>query len=234
MQAAKKSNETLNISREKLVSLVSQMFGGASGNPNPDEPLPHGPWDPLIRKVLGQMQVFKPHPEPWRSVFEPDPSPWRTESNLHRAILEFFAARNPEIWDVIGGGQMFSKAAAELNPQPLPPRAAFFAAFAQEVIDRASLMQEIADAMNQTGEERGIIIVSSYLNGFVDDLCPEPPKIKIPPKPKFDTDDRLSGLELIVTGAVFEQNAAAAANEGLRQELRNAGAKLIETGIARM
>ncbi len=113
MQAAQTNNETLNISREKLVLLVSQMFGGASGYPNPDEPLPHGPWDPLIRKVSGQMQFFRPHPEPWRSLFEPDPSPWRAESNLHRAILEFFAARNPEIWDVIGGGQMFSKAAAE-------------------------------------------------------------------------------------------------------------------------
>ncbi|MCY7346196.1 MAG: hypothetical protein LH614_08220 [Pyrinomonadaceae bacterium] len=125
-------------------------------------------------------------------------------------------------------------AAAELNPQPLPPRAAFLAAFAQEVIDRAALMQEIADAMNQTGEERGIIIVSGYLSRFVDDLCPKPIKIKIPPKPKSDTDDRLSGLELIITGAVFEQKAALAANQDLRRELRNAGAKLMETGIARM
>ena len=224
MQAAQTNKETLNISREKLVSFVSQMFGGESGNPNPDEPHKPGPWDPIIRKVNARMNVFGPRPEPWLAEF-----------NKHRAILEFFAARNPAIWDAIGGGgQMYSQAAAELNPQPLPPRAAFLAAFAQEVIDRVSLMQEIADAMNETGEQRGIIIVSGYLNRLVDDLCPEPIKIKIPPKPKFDADDRLSGLELIVTGAVFEQNAATAFNEGLRQELRNAGAKLIETGIARI
>jgi len=232
MQATQTTNETLNIPREKLVSLVSQMFGGASGNPNPDEPHKPGPWDPIIRKVFAQMNAFGPHPEPW--AFGPRPEPWRSEFNLHRAILEFFAARHPEIYDVIGGGQIYGRAAAELNPQPLPPRAAFFAAFAQEVIDRASLMQEIADAMNQTGEERGIIIVSGYLSRFVDDLCPEPIKIKIPPKPKFGADDRLSGLELIVTGAVFGQNAAAVANEGLRRELSGAGAKLIETGIARL
>ncbi|MCY7375205.1 MAG: hypothetical protein LH472_04450 [Pyrinomonadaceae bacterium] len=232
MQTTQTTDETLNISREKLVSLVSQMFGGASGNPNPDEPHQPGPWDPIIRKVSNRF--FGPFPEPWRMIFGNHSETRHSELGVNRVILKLLAALRPEIFDVIGGGHHFSRAAAELNPQPLPPRAAFLAAFAQEVIDRAALMQEIADAMNQAGEERGIIIVSGYLSRFVDDLCPEPIKIKIPPKPKSDTDDRLSGLELIITGAVFEQNAALAANQDLRRELSNAGAKLMETGIARM
>jgi hypothetical protein len=96
-------------------------------------------------------------------------------------------------------------------------------------------MQEIADALPQQGEQHGIIIVSGYLGRFVDDLCPEPIKIKIPgPKPKRNEIDRLSALELLTASAVFEQNASSVASEGLRQELTNAGAKLFDTGIARM
>ncbi len=89
--------------------------------------------------------------------------------------------------------------------------------------------------MNQTGERQGIIIVGGRLSDLVDELCGNNFKIKIPiPRPKHDTDEMLSGLELLAAGAVFEQNAAITANEGLLQEFRNAGTKLIETGIARM
>jgi hypothetical protein len=238
MQTEEKTDATLNISREKFVSFVSQMFGGSSGYEDPDHPLKPGPWDPVIRKALERIQIFfGPRPEPWRSVFGPDPIPWRSEFNVNRAIFELIAARDPRIWDVIGGGHNYSKAAAELNPQPLPPRAilAFAAAFAQEAVDRMVLMQEIADAMPRQGEQQGIIIVSGRLALLVDELCGNNFKIKIPiPRPKHDTDDKLSGLELIVMGAVFEQKASTVTSEGLQQELSNVGAKLIETGIARM
>ncbi|MEO8072327.1 MAG: hypothetical protein ABI686_03680 [Acidobacteriota bacterium] len=230
MQTEQTTGETLNISPEKLATLVSHIFGGTGENPNPDEPLKPGPWDPVIRKVA--KEVFGPSPEPWRVIFGPQPEPWRTEFNLHRLILGIIAARHPEIYDVIGGGR-FNLAA--LNPQPLPPRTAFVAAFTEEVIDRVLLMQEVADAINQTGEQQGIIIVGGRLSLLVDELCGNNFKIKIPiPHPKHETDDRLSGLELIVAGAICEQNAATVANESLRQELRNAGAKLLETGISRL
>lgn len=219
MQKEQTNGETIHISREKLVSLVSQAFGGTSGNPNPDQPLKPGPWDPVIRKVA--RQVFGPRPEPWRSEFV-----------LNRLILGIIADRHPEIYDVIGGGR-FDLAA--LNPQPLPPRAAFVVAFTEEVIDRILLMQDVADAMNQTGEQQGIIIVSGRLSLLVDELCGNNFKIKIPiPHPKHETDDRLPGLELIMAGAVCGQISAKVANEGLQQEFKNAAAKLIETGIARI
>ena len=230
MQTEQTTGETLNISREKLAAFVSRTFGGTNDNPNPDEPLKPGPWDPIIRKVA--KKVFGPHPEPWHLIFGPQPEPWRSEFNANRIILGIIAARHPEIYDAIGGGR-FDFAA--LNPQPLPPRAAFVAAVSEEVIDRALLMQEVADALNQTGEQQGIIIVGGRLSLFVDELCGNNFKVKIPfPKPKRGEDELLSGVELLAAGAVFEQNAATVAHEGLRQELRNAGAKLIETGIARM
>ena len=151
---------------------------------------------------------------------------------MNRIILASLAARHPEISDVIGGGRF---AQAELNPQPLPPRAAFVVAFTEEAIDRALLMQEVANAMNQTGEQQGIIIVGGRLSLLVDELCGNNFKVRIPlPRPKRDEDELLSGIELLAAGAVFEQTAATVAHEGLRQELRNAGAKLIENGLARI
>jgi len=239
--ATQRASETLNIPREKLASFVTHAFGGATvGREDDEHPLPPGPWDPIIRKVA--KRVLGPHPEPWRLVFGPQPEPWRldfghpvpwnSEVSTNRLILGIIAARHPEIFDVIGGGRLNSVA---LNPQPLPPRAAFLAAFAEEVIDRSLLMQEVADALNQTGEQQGIIIVGGRLTLLVDELCGNNFKVRIPfPKPKRDEDEFLSGLELLTVGAVFEENAATVAHEGLRQELRNAGARLIETGIARM
>jgi hypothetical protein len=225
------TGDTVQISREHLVSLIGHIFGGMGvGREDDEHPLPPGPWDPVIRKV--SKRVFGPRPEPWHEVFGPRPEPWHSDFDLRRLVLGVIAARHPEIFDVIGGDR-FSKVA--LNPQPLPPRAAFLVAFTEEVIDRVLLMQEVADTINQTGERQGIIIVGGKLSLLVDELCGNNFKIRIPiPRPKHDTDDRLSGMELIVAGAVFEQNAATVAHEGLRQELRNAGAKLIETGIARM
>ena len=213
------NGETIHLSREKLVSLVSQAFGRSFENPNPDEPSKPGPWDPVIRKVA-------------RQVFGPSPEPWRSEFNVDRLILGIIAARHPAIYDVICGGR-FDWAA--LNPQPLPPQVAFVVAFTEEVIDRLLLMQDLADAINQTGEQQGIIIVSGRLSLLVDELCGNNFKIKIPiPHPKHETDDRLSGLELMMAGLVCEQASVTIANERLQQELRNAAGKLIETGIDRI
>lgn len=222
--------ETIQISREKLISFVSHTFSGTNGGREDDEhPLPPGPWDPIIRKVAGRLG--KPTPEPWRDALGAG-MPWRTEFTASQILLGLIAGRRPEIFDAIGEGR-FDIAA--LNPQPLPPRAAFLAAFAEEVIDRALLMQEIADAMSHQGDERGIIIVSGKLQLLVDELCGNNFKVKIPlPKPKRDESELLSGLELLTVSAVFQQNAAMVAHEGVRQELKNAGARLAEAGIARM
>jgi hypothetical protein len=230
MQAVMTTGEALNISREKLSAFVSQMFGGVSvGREDDEHPLPPGPWDPVIRKVA--KRVFGPHPEPWQLAFS-YPVPWRSLLEVNRIILASLAARHPEIHDVIDGGRFVQ---TELNPQPLPPRAAFVAAFTEEVIDRALLMHEVAAATNQTGEQQGIIIVGGRLSLLVDELCGNNFKIRIPlPRPKRDEDELLSGIDLLAAGAVIEQTAATIAHEGLRRELRNAGAKLIENGLARI
>jgi len=231
MQAVKTTGETLNISREKLATLVGNMFGGVSvGREDDEHPLPPGPWDPVIRKVA--KEIFGPQPEPWRLALGPQPEPWRTEFNLGRIILGAIAARHPQIYDVIGGGR-FDFAA--LNPQPLPPRAAFLIAVTEQVIERALMMQELADGLNQTGDQQGIIIGGGRLSAFVDgvdELCPRISR-KFPKRKGID-EIRFSSLELIAAGAVFEQNAASIVNENLQQELRSAGARLIEMGLERL
>jgi hypothetical protein len=228
MQQAVSNDEILNIPREKLVLLFGHLFGGGNGNPNPDEPIKPGPWDPVIRKV--SRYFFGPSPEPWQSFGHPVPS--RSEFNMERLISAFIAARHPEIYEIIGGGR-FNR--AELNPQPLPPKAAFIVAFTEEAMDRILLMQEVADALNQTGERQGIIIVGGKLASLVDELCGNNFKIKIPvPHPKHESDNRLSGLELITAGAVFEQISTTVANKELQEEMRNAAGKLIVTGISRI
>jgi len=56
------------ISRDKFVGFVRELLGaGVSGYPDPDNPQPPGPWDPVIRKALGRIEaVLGPHPEPWK------------------------------------------------------------------------------------------------------------------------------------------------------------------------
>jgi hypothetical protein len=51
--------ELSSVSRDKLVSLISVLIGGM---PDPDDPPPPGPWDPIIHRALKQL----PHPDPWR------------------------------------------------------------------------------------------------------------------------------------------------------------------------
>lgn len=212
------TGETLNISREKLVSIISQAFGGQDF-PNPDDPPSPGPWDPYIHRALAglrdklERQRLFPHEEAWRTLL----------------TLGVFKGRE-EIFDAL-----IPHSLAELNPQPLPPRAKLLIDITQQVVDRALLIQETADAMNQTGEQQSIIIVGGKVNRFVDEideLCPRIPRHF--PKPKGGNSERFSAVELLAAGAVFEQNAAASANEDVRRELSNAGAKLVEMGIARM
>jgi hypothetical protein len=201
MEAQKPSYE-LPISGRKLVELVSQMTGGTSGNPDPDNPTPAGPWDPYIRKALIRMGLISgPVPDPWETVFGPSPQPW-------------------------------SRVA--LNPQPLPPRVALAALIAQEVVDRASLVQEIADALGSAEQSQGTIgggLVSRFIDDCGNDLLWR--KRPFPP-PKGDADNLLTVLELVVMGMQFEQNAFATTNEQLQQEFRSAGARLAEMGRARL
>ncbi|MGH6842279.1 MAG: hypothetical protein ACREDV_09360 [Methylocella sp.] len=188
-----------SISQQALVSLIGQVI---SGNPNPDDSSPPGPWGPVIRKALQQvLWRFGPGPEPWLQ-FGPRPEPW---------------------------------VQVALNPQPLPPRTLFFAAIAQEVIERASLIRETADALTSQGERQGIIIVGGYVSKFADEWCGNG-RLKWPfpgPRPHWFPEER-GGVDLIVTGVQFQRAASETFDGQLSQTFADAGAKIVQAGVAKL
>lgn len=214
MQTAPPNGETLNVSREKLLSFVSQIFG-ASGNPNPDDPHEPGPYDPVIRAALESINIFSPHSAIWKLIFE------------------FIVASHPEISDAV---IVHRFGAVALNPQPLPPRVAFVKALAQALINRAGLMQEIADAARREGEQSIIINVGGYVSRFVDDHCGTDAKLKYPfpgPRPRWFPAE-LAGIDLVVMAAQFEQAARETFSRDLRDSFAGAAVRLAETGFSRI
>jgi hypothetical protein len=143
------------------------------------------------------------------------PVPWRAQTA--------FGPR-PEPWVQVA-----------LNPQPLPPRTLFFAAIAQEVIERASLIQETADALTSQGERQGIIIVGGYVSRFADDfeLCPRIPWPFPGPRPHWFP-EAPDGGDLIVTGVQFARAASETFDGQLRQTFADAGAKLVHAGVTKL
>jgi hypothetical protein len=217
MNVEQTEKQSLHISPEKLLAFVEAMIGQNRGREDDDHPLPPGPWDPIIRMALERVYVFGPQPQPWI------------------VALANFLAKHPEIYDAIGGGHRFGEE-VELNPQPLPPRFAFMMAVAQAVTSRAELLQEIADATTSEGEQRGIIIVSGYIDRFADDFCNPGFKLKYPfprPRPHWFTPE-LDGMDLVVMAAQFRQASKEAYSPDLCRNLADASVKFVEVGLSKM
>jgi hypothetical protein len=174
--------------------MVTEFVTGAY--PDPENPQPPGPWDPVIRRALTRLRdSMGPNPQPWR-VFGPTPDPWRV-----------------------------------FGPTPNPWRLAAILV-AEEVVDYASRLQDFADL---TGHSESP--APSYLSRFVDDieLCPPYWKWPFPPpQPPKRGETLFDPVDLVTMGVVFEHLADTIANERLRNEIKGAGAKLIEKGTAKM
>lgn len=253
-EKADQKQRSSRFNQDQLFAVVSAMMDGNGEHGNDEQPLPPGPWDPVIRLALEQGTVFgnrdpwtwgqgvpwRPgYPVPWlgsgsppwrtiESVFGPHPEPWKI-------AFGSLVARFPAIWDLIGGGPNLGAEVA-LNPQPLPPRFAFLVAVARTVISRAELLQEIADATRREGEQQGIIIVSGYLARFVDDICGNDFRFRWPlrwPRPNWFAKE-VGGIDLVVIATQFDQAVRETANQEFRQHLADACAKLAETGLSKM
>lgn len=240
----KPENTTLQISRDKLFELVTPTFsgagGGGSGQPNPDEPLKPGPWDPVIRVALKDVVRFGPSPDPWR--LGPDPIPWRfgpqpdpwLGSAISSGLIGLIARRFPAVWDIIGGLRPGDLVA--LNPQPLPPRERFVTALADALVGRAEQLAEVAGALGDPGEERGIIIVSGYVNRLVDDWCGTGyrPRWPFPGPPPWWFSQEVSARDILVLGAGLHQASRAAFDPTIGRSLGDAADKLAQVGVERM
>jgi hypothetical protein len=216
------------------------MIGGGAGREDDEHPLPPGPWDPVIRVALEQISFFGPSPERritgserWHSrTAEPVVNPMSDPRNV---VFQSIFRKHPEIFDAIGGGHSFGDEVA-LNPQPLPPRAAFLIAVAQAVIRRAELLQEIAGATSQDGSQQGIIIVGGYTSRFSDEWCGTGFKLRWPfpgPRPHWFP-HKLNAIDLIVVATQFEQAAKETFSQKLRQHLVKTSGKFTEVGMSRL
>lgn len=218
---------TKSIDREKLFSLftTASFSSGGSEQPNPDEPHKPGPWDPVIRVALRDMG-HGPLRLPIGNWSATMPSP---------SLFELIARRFPQIWDVIGGGGRFDEVA--LNPQPLPPVETFIAALGEAVIARLEILGEVVrgtSGTNQTGE-RGIIIVSGFVNRLVDDWCGTGfrPHWPFPgPQPRWFP-NKVTPRDTLVLAARFHQGSSEAWDPTVSRALADAANKLADAALSR-
>lgn len=233
---------SLRIDREKLFALLNPVFSSGGGSrPNPDEPNKPGPWDPVIRTALKDLSVTGPGPQPWREG--PDPIPWRdgarpdpwTSSLLASGLLAIIARRFPQVWDVIGGGLSPADLAA-LNPQPLPPRERFVRAAGEALVARTEQIAEVDRAFGDGSEERGIIIVSGYINRLVDDWCGTGyrPRWPFPGPPPWWFQQEVGGRDIVVLGATLHEASRQAFDPVVRRALDDAAGKLAQVGLQRL
>jgi hypothetical protein len=162
---------------------------------------------------------------------DPNPGPpWPWSHIINKAIERVVTSLSTH-------SSLLSRVA--LNPQPLPPKAQFAMVLAEEVIERAAMMYQMADAFNDSGQERGIIIVGGFLNRFVDDICPTPPVIRFPHvgwpfPPDPDPHPEWSGLELAIIGTQFLNEARSLRQTAVQSVFHQAGEKLLQVALSRM
>jgi hypothetical protein len=101
------------------------------------------------------------------------------------------------------------------------------------VIDRANLVQQVADALAANRQQHAIIIIGGSSQRFSDGCGTGRIRQHFPPPRRHD-DARLSPFQLVLIAAQFQESANETTNEGLRQEFINAADRLLETGMGRL
>jgi len=59
---------SMHVTPEKLLTLVREMIGWDAGREGDEQPLPSGPWDPVIRIALERIGLLGPRPDPWKDL----------------------------------------------------------------------------------------------------------------------------------------------------------------------
>ena len=149
-------------------------------------------------------------------------------------LLRILARSNPAIWDIIDPRDPIFRVgardrAAELNPQPLPPRAKL--RFVAE--DTAVAVAQAIIAADLSGQDS-----AGLLQTITDELCPRPLKFPWPrkwPRPLEevidDVDPRVVASVQTQFGIVFESYAQGIADERLSAVFGEAADRLVITAL---
>lgn len=223
------THSEFTVSDSVLVTLISQLI---DGYPDPEDPNPPGPWDPVIRRVLHRTRwTTGPHPEPWGGG-GPGPQPW---SVFEQQPWGAFGPQ-PDPWRMAVA--LLSRLDwSALNPQPLPPRIALVAELAHEMIDRTSLVYDLAGAFGEEAQAHAQEVADTRLAQFIDDCgngrIPLPVPAPWPPRGN-GTPTSMRAVELVVMGVQFVHAARAQTIERLRHGFDGAGARLLEMGLTQV
>lgn len=210
--------DNYQLDRQKLVTIVSGLLGA---NPDPDNPPPHGPWDPYIHKaaVRTSLGFTNAHPGEEDPHYPPRP-PF--------SLSEFI-----NVWNVLYRYELTTPYAnVYLNPQPLPPGIAFARSLAREIIDQAGVISDISGTNGK--ESNGS--AAAFVLRFTEDLCPIPAKVPFPPgkKPVPGPGPQPWGaVELAAVAVEFQQAALHADRQEIKDALIEAGDRILDAAIDR-
>ena len=238
MNTEQTEQQSLHISQERILAFVRAMISGNRGREDDEHPLPHGPWDPVIRLALERIYLDGPRPHPWKSR-ESGLGQELLRSGtgvLEKLCLESISRKAPgnfrrHWWR---GVLPVQKSRSIRNHSRLG--LLFMVSIAQAVISRAELIQEIERFRQARRRQHDIIIVGGYISRFAEEFCGNGFRLKYPypgPRPNWFTDE-LDGIDLLVIAVQFDQAAKETYSEDLRQNLAEASGKFTKSALARM
>jgi hypothetical protein len=195
-------NSHFTISKTAFVSFVSEFI---HGYPDPDNPPPPGPWDPVIHQALVKM----------RARFGPQPQPWRAGSVAGRMDSLDWVLLNPQ---PLPPRLVY---AAALSEQVIDSANSYF--------DMAEAMpSEVQGQLQEFAVNRLHTFMDDCGNGRIPKWpFPWPPRDEAPSDP-------LGPVEMMVIGVTFFSAGRSLANEQLRSVLQDIGSRLIDMAAGQM
>lgn len=204
------SEDSIALSRKQFTRLVGKL-AGLNGYPDPDNPLPPGPWDPVIRDILqGHINLAQAGPQP---------QPWRYMEQVWLSWQQVMLNPQPlpplENWAVMAATAIVKDIQQTADKMPLLPEE--FQLRAVEGI-QAKLAQLVDDWCG-TGWPR---------------RWPIPIPFPLPPEPEPDPREiNVTPLDLIIMGVVFDQLSGTVV-DSLQGALQETAVAFQDAGLERM
>lgn len=247
---------------ERGEDVATRSAPGIGAYPNPDDPMPHGPWDPVIRAAIERAGYLfrsletRPYARQWEigafpqqlKTFEhgllSDPyrmGPYAQPLRAYEHGLlpdPYRLGPSPEPWSFYGARY------AELNPQPLPPlppvetRSYIQAvSLAREILERAEYLQHSIEAARTEGTTtQGEELPRNFVMGFAKHFASNLATLPVDPFGGFDygRPPKPNWLQAILIGCLLKSASTFDSTHAkLRLVLEEAGNLLVNAGLSK-